>query len=186
MKIKFIILVFSIFIPLNCSFAEVIQFERYRNEEYKFQINKPKEWIAIDKQHYTQLFSQMQLQDPRGTVICTFIKDPNINSPPLVTVGLLFHQEQVSIEEYLKALNAVVKNDENIIEKPKIINLGDRKVIKYTARMIQPIVYRIVIAETYLFFEGNNIFNVGALADLEEYESVKQMFKEIVTSFNSL
>lgn len=184
MKIKFIILVSSIFIPLNCLFAEVIKFERYRNEEYKFQINKPKEWVTIDKQHHTQIFNQTQVQSPRGTVICTFAKDTD--SLPSVTIGLLLHTEKVSIEEYLEALNTVVKDYENVIEKPKIINLGERRVIKSTTRMIQPITYRIAIAETYLFFEGNYTFNVGTLAYPEEYDSFKQMFKEIVTSFNSL
>jgi len=161
-----------------------VKMEQYINEEYKFMINKPMDWIVIDDERNKEILNTFGSSGPDDRMICVFVKEKNPDLMPSINIGI--QKQENSMDSYFNNLERLktdlTKSGLSVIDGPRILEIAGKKAIYYNGTMVQPGSDKPFTNETYWFFHDGRIFIVSALAFSEEQSSYKNIFQDAVSS----
>ncbi|HOW36618.1 MAG TPA: hypothetical protein PL155_09475 [Candidatus Omnitrophota bacterium] len=181
-----LLLLFTLFsCELVESFLVPTPVEPYKNLTYGIALNKPKGWLTVDLFQNTRFLNQLQsqMENMGGTIICAFANEENPSLPPNISVAVGNQPiDPEKIKEFAKEMDKNIGVNPDVRERPHVVYVGSNKAIKVIVNMYAPAVQATVTTETYVFLRNNGLFIVSAAAPFEKYETLKFLFRKVVSS----
>ena len=159
----------------------------YYNKEYGIKIRHPKEWEVFDRNLHPEVFKTLlAIKIPVNNIdlICALSCSKDLN-PVIMVVVQSFpdSSKDLSVEDLAKSMDqnlrqASLPQGENIIEYPKVIKVGSRKLVRCIVNRIeQGKEFKCVI---YAFIKGAKHYMFTDTADLAMFDSYNKTFEDIV------
>lgn len=159
--------------------------EPYKNITYGFTLNKPKKWLTIDLFQNTQFLNQLQsqIEGTGGNIICAFANEENPSLPPNISIAVGNQGvDPEKIKEFSKEMDKNIGANPDVRERPHVVYVGRNKAVKLIVNMYAPAIQTTVTTETYVFFRNTGLFIVVTSAPFEKYETLKFLFRKVVSS----
>ena len=152
----------------------------YKNDDYKFTINIPEDWIIGDSRTRPEDFKTLQQGLPY-TPICAF---DTTNSTVVIVVGINeTGTNKIDVEGYLSSLQKKLAGSADVIKAPTLKLRSDNvKTIKLLINSLGNNKEERII-DTNLFFKEGNVFNIIITASPKDYDLYKSLLEKIVLSF---